>query len=525
MRQRILIWACALAALFSCSRKEEVVPEVSFHTIPFSVWVSEAPDSRATVSDAGYVFEPGDLLYVSGTGEDAQKLYGFLNLVAGSGAKSARFEGSLYCSDDFYPTDATPVTLTLVGEHDLLHQAAGGKLGTLMYPVNAYADSFAQAVERYSHFTGTGAFADEEFHLSQQSAFLILTLKMNPLEATVGSNVSIELTNDGASNDLWENVIEVKTAGFVQLCIPFEGDAVTLSRATLSVAWGENSSFSRSFTDICSTQSKTLAKNNYYNLSRVALSFEGFRIVAIEENTSVTFKYAGDNIMYSTDLGSSWEPYNAVTALTLSDVGDALCFKGERANYDNADGSTPLFTANKKCYVAGNIMSLLPNSTVLPPYAFRQAFSRGANSDLSYVDVNSEDPLLLPVTTLSEGCYYQMFRRCKGLTWAPNLPATDLATLCYYGIFRQCTNLKRVAINASVFTGTPGDYVEGNYDRVSIKANLDKWLLDGSSTGTLFAHPDMVTYWQNARNSGTVGWYTGDNTFATIPTGWTVSTY
>lgn len=533
MRRQILVWASALVALFSCSRKEQA-PDVSFHTIPYSVWVSEAPDSRATLSGGNYVFEAEDRLYVSGIGENAEKLYGFMNLVSGAGETSAHYEGSLYCADDFTPSASTPVTLALVGPEDGLYHPAGGKLGSPVYPENAYAASLAEAVEKFSNFTGSGAFGDETFNLSQQSAFLTISVKMNPAEAPVGSSVSISLTNGGDASPMWQVTRTVEAAGQVSLCIPFEGGAVTLDHAQITAVWGDNQEYSRVFTDICADRSKTLARNNYYNLTRLTIEFKGFRIVASKDNTTVTFNYCGDGIQYSDDLGFSWHDYDAVAPLTLEHAGDMLCFQGGKASYDNSDGSTPLFHADKLCYIAGNIMSLLPDENVLPEYAFCRAFSR-SNGDqnppaVDWVDINPEDPLLLPVTTLNYGCYYEMFRKCTSLHRAPDLMAEDMLDVRqgpgngqrargpYYGIFRQCSSLQRIVLNGTAFKG--GEYVQANYDRDLMKYTFDKWMYQSSNTGTIYAHPDMVTYWQNARSSG--GWYSSDAQFATIGTGWTV---
>lgn len=541
MRRQILIWTSALVALFSCSRKEQA-PEVSFHTIPYSVWVSEAPDSRATLSGGNYVFEAEDRLYVSGIGANAEKLYGFMSLVSGAGETSAHYEGSLYCADDFTPSASTPVTLALVGPEDRLYHPAGGKLGSPVYPENAYAASLADAVEKFSNFTGSGAFGDETFNLSQQTAFLTISVRMSPTQAPVGSEVSISLTNGGDSAPLWQVTRTVETAGQVQQCIPFAGGAVTLDHAKITAAWGENQEFSLESTDVCTDRSKTLARNNYYTLARLLIQYTGFRIVATENNTSVTFNYCGDGIQYSTDLGSTWHEYNTVEPLSLANAGDMLCFKGARANYDNSTGSTPLFYADKLCYIAGNIMSLLPDENVLPEYAFCRAFSQSdgrtnnQNSipDVDWVDIDPDDPLFLPVTTLNYGCYYEMFRKCVSLKWAPNLPASDILDVRqgpasgqrargpYYGIFRQCTSLERIALNANAFLG--GDHVKDNYDRALMKFTFDKWMHESSARGTIFVHPDMVEYWRNAKSSNG-GWYSSDAQFATIGPNWTVTTY
>ena len=48
----------------------------------------------------------------------------------------------------------------------------------------------------------------------------------------------------------------------------------------------------------------------------------------------------------------------------------------------------------------------------------------------------------LPATTLADRCYGSMFWECTSLTTAPELPATTLANSCYNSMFTRCTKLK-----------------------------------------------------------------------------------
>lgn len=50
----------------------------------------------------------------------------------------------------------------------------------------------------------------------------------------------------------------------------------------------------------------------------------------------------------------------------------------------------------------------------------------------------------LPATTLAENCYKEMFAYCKRLTTMPKLPATKLAKNCYEAMFYGCTALTNV---------------------------------------------------------------------------------
>jgi hypothetical protein len=50
-------------------------------------------------------------------------------------------------------------------------------------------------------------------------------------------------------------------------------------------------------------------------------------------------------------------------------------------------------------------------------------------------------PSTLPAKTLVDNCYHSMFAGCTGLTTAPSLPATTLAKFCYSAMFQGCTSL------------------------------------------------------------------------------------
>lgn len=108
-------------------------------------------------------------------------------------------------------------------------------------------------------------------------------------------------------------------------------------------------------------------------------------------------------------------------------------------------GSSNALSNGIKCSgnynIGGNIMSLLygdnfENQTSLNNQ--ERTFNR-----LFYQDTHlkSVEDLVMPATTLTNYCYYEMFRSCTGLTTAPALPATTLASYCYRGMFENCTSL------------------------------------------------------------------------------------
>lgn len=194
----------------------------------------------------------------------------------------------------------------------------------------------------------------------------------------------------------------------------------------------------------------------------------GFRIKAKFDETEMTFKYtyATGGIQYlSEDLGvTEWTEYDG-RKLTLS-KDNVVYFKGTRDNCD-CRGNTQLFTANKVCYIAGEITSLLADPTTLPANAFRSAFSYGdvtdanaenleknipaASGTVNWVDIDPNDPLILPASTAAF-CYTEMFMGCTSLHSAPDLPATVLADKCYFRMFYNCTELSSIPSFASEVT-------------------------------------------------------------------------
>lgn len=189
-----------------------------------------------------------------------------------------------------------------------------------------------------------------------------------------------------------------------------------------------------------------------------------FRIKAKEDETEMTFKYKDGTVQFSIDYGEEWTNYDGRTFKL--DAGDEVWFKGNRTNC-NCSGNTQLFNANRVCYIAGNIASLLANPTSLTANAFRSAFSYGNLSDsnaenleknlpaasgtVDWVDIDPDDPLILPATTAAN-CYLEMFMGCTSLSSAPELPATELADKCYLRMFYNCPSLTSIPVFASDVT-------------------------------------------------------------------------
>lgn len=448
----------SLLALFISCEKDLVDPEpVESRTIHYSAVVSEGSETRATLNGSSqYVFEAGDQLYVENTDAgNAGKVYGLLTLVSGAGERSAVFEGDLTCDNEYIPLSSTQLSATLIGasEHSI-HHFTNGKLNTARsYPANEYATSLADAVSKYSDFTASSTYGAHSFTLSQQSAFLVFNVKFLATDVSTGTSVIASIKNDinDTNVTLRSGSVSATSLGEdhtqVAFVAAFPGGTTSLSDAALSVAWGANPERVLGLSDA------TLAANNYYTVTRSTFTYNGFRIrPATNETTTVTFKYnyTNDGIEYSTDEGVTWTHYTS-GAITLP--ADGICVRGTRVNYKNVKspeddygtpGTKPIFTATKKVYISGNIMSLLADKENLSESAFQGAFSNGTGG-LSNIDIDPYSPLILPATTLASKCYMQMFRQCTDLTRAPTFTANAVSYRCCYNIFRGCSNLTDVS--------------------------------------------------------------------------------
>ena len=433
----------ALSLLTACEKEVETpssTPEVQ--TIHYRVSVRTDVDTKATIgNDLAYKYETGDRVYV----ESADgKLYGFLDLADenGVGSHEAYFEGELYYLGDLPRDPETSISLVLVSATDALHTVSEGKVAAVTassYGQDTWAASLEDAVRRLSHFTGSGLMKDKSFTLHQQSSFLKCSVRMKPSQAPVNSVFTAKLLNNSAT--LREVSVKVTSAGKLPFVFAFLGGKVSLEDAKLVID-------SENIDQInYAVANQTLAANTYYSISRSTLSYKGFTITGISNGTTITFNY--DGIEYSLDDGDNWIPYTAKFTLNADDI---ACIRGNRTNYENNGGGDygipagkPIFDASKKCYISGNIMSLLADEDNITESAFHGAFSKGSSKAVDYIDINPDEPLILPVTMLASKCYMQMFRNCTSLTRAPQFRVEGTAYRCCYNMFRDCSNLTDIS--------------------------------------------------------------------------------
>lgn len=151
-----------------------------------------------------------------------------------------------------------------------------------------------------------------------------------------------------------------------------------------------------------------------------------------------------------------------------------------------------------------------PESTTLTyKYSFLNVFS-------SCVGLYYAHKLLLPATTLSQGCYTALFIGCSNLLTTPALPATTLVQECYQNMFVE-TNITTAPVLPAptlavksyrqMFSGCSSlNHIECLATNISATNCLENWTNRLGETGTF------------VKKSGTT-WPTGTSG---IPTGWTV---
>ena len=141
--------------------------------------------------------------------------------------------------------------------------------------------------------------------------------------------------------------------------------------------------------------------------------------------------FNSSDLEYSIDGGTTWEPY--YDRIELQNIGDKVSFRGTWSTRDTGGSPRTRFSCIGQCYIYGNIMSLLDKEnyatmTELPyDYTFSNLFytdnKDNENKDITHTEGKD---LVLPATTLRQGCYSHMFSGCLNLNYVKCL-ATDIS--------------------------------------------------------------------------------------------------
>ena len=129
--------------------------------------------------------------------------------------------------------------------------------------------------------------------------------------------------------------------------------------------------------------------------------------------------------------------------------------------------------------------------------------------------------LVLPATTLTDRCYYQMFMNCTALIAAPALPAPTLADRCYYQMFYGCSALTEAPVLPAP------TLVESCYYQMFNGCSSLNYVRCLATSG--FNETDCTTNWLNGvaatgkfymANGAETAWT--ENSVNGIPSGWNV---
>lgn len=366
------------------------------------------------------------------------------------------------------------------------------------------------------------------------------------------------------------------------------------STLTFTADYGTNNARVFNYT----LKNTALENGKYYELTFV--EEDALTVEAAENNTTVSFKNNASGSVECHVFNADGTPKTSVgtdgvvtvpagqtVQIDVLALGEKILFYGDNSSYTNVssssgtstDGSNILYShiavsANSPAYVYGSVMSLVnglnwasDDNSVLPEgQATFAGLFRNTNGDPTSITNHSEKEIILPATTLRDGCYQQMFYR-SGITRAPELPATILEDYCYsrmfYGtsliespvlpatelcvgcyneMFYNCSNLNTVRCLALGYrnTGTTWDYskctagwMEGvsptgtfyvnNSIDINVISAADYFSTNSQATSYTIpgtnAHISAETFWHNGNTNYSIWW---SNTTAGIPGRWSV---
>lgn len=289
MKKNSFLWAAlsmtAALAMTACSNDDNdmteapVAPSTS-KTIPYTVTVGgDEATTRATVGDDNRTlkFATGDKLYI--TGENIQ---GVLDLKDGDENKTSNvtFSGDLEYTGGGTPADDLSLTATLVSAQQTVGtQVSVNDAGavTVNYPTTAYCSSINDAVQQYSHLTGTSTYGAKSFTLTQQTAFLNFVITFEDGTATETPLTAV-VSNGGSAiatlNVTTEIVSEKVVAKFV---LPVAA-GTTLSSATVTMG----SKAALNINNATLTGKVYNVKKTYYTLLSAATTSDYGKVVCAD---------------------------------------------------------------------------------------------------------------------------------------------------------------------------------------------------------------------------------------------------
>ena len=190
----------------------------------------------------------------------------------------------------------------------------------------------------------------------------------------------------------------------------------------------------------------TLVAGKYYqqDMTLADMLHTPLTLEATEDATTITMTNA-KTFQYAKNGGDRITVPGTETSISINNAGDIVQFYSTNAGLGNGSIAFNI-QPDKKTYVYGNVMSLIDDGT--EGFANDKTIEgkdalRGLFKGASLLVSHAMKKILLPATTLKDGCYQDMFKGCTGLTSLPEklLPAKTLANNCYVNMFYGCTGL------------------------------------------------------------------------------------
>ena len=165
-------------------------------------------------------------------------------------------------------------------------------------------------------------------------------------------------------------------------------------------------------------------------------------------------------------------------------------------------------------------MSLIYGDDFLGKNYFPENSDRNFTGMFKNSKIVDSTGLVLPLTTLTDYCYYEMFYGCTSLATAPELPATTLTDYCYNSMFYGCTSLttapalpattlKNFCYSSMFYGCTKLNYIKCLATDISANRCTYNWVYGVASTGTFVKNPNM-TSWTTGVNDIRSGWTVQD---------------
>lgn len=167
------------------------------------------------------------------------------------------------------------------------------------------------------------------------------------------------------------------------------------------------------------------------------LTLEGLKGTSVSVHNE-----AVGNIMYRLNNGEQQIISPGEFKSIFISKGDKLSFYGDNKRYYK-DIDNYSYIRASDCYVYGNIMSLISSTNFSSVKELTEHNTFSHLFYLSGIQNHPNKPIVLPATSLTEGCYSYMFAYCKELTVTPELPAKELTKYCYEGMFSSCDALTK----------------------------------------------------------------------------------